>query len=59
MNSNQNYMDPSLTRVSNITIAAGSSGVVLSDLFQLGCFSCLKQELLTNCTLKSLKWAHW
>jgi hypothetical protein len=30
------YGNPSITRVSNITIAAGSSNVVLQDLYPVG-----------------------
>jgi hypothetical protein len=57
MNSNQKlYGHPALSKVTGVTIAAGSSGVVLQDLlpttvtFQAG-------GVISNCTLKSLKYA--
>jgi hypothetical protein len=59
MRSNQRlYGHPTLTQVSNITIAAGSSGVVLDNLFLSG-----KEVIfqaggaISNCTLKTIKWA--
>lgn len=58
MHSNQRlYGHPSLTKVSNITIAAGSSNVYLVDLFPAG-YSINFQAggVISNCTLKSIKW---
>lgn len=59
MKSNQRlYGHPSLTKVSNITIAAGSSNVYLENLFPSG-----KEVIfqaggaISNCTLKTIKWA--
>ncbi|WP_348799925.1 hypothetical protein [Flavobacterium adhaerens] len=52
------YGHPSLTKVSGITIAAGSSGVYLQDLFPQD--QVIKFEsggVISNCTFKSIKWA--
>lgn len=59
MKSNQRlYGHPTLTRVSNITIAAGSSGVVLENLFPVDKTITLQEGgVISNCTLKSIKWA--
>lgn len=59
LKSNQKlYGHPSLTRVSNITIAAGSSGVVLRDLFPVDKSITLQAGgVITNCSFKSIKWA--
>jgi hypothetical protein len=52
------YGHPSLTRVGNITIAAGSNGVVLMDLFPSGKNVTFQAGgVISNCTLKSIKWA--
>jgi hypothetical protein len=58
MNSNQKlYGNPSLTRVS-ITIAAGSSNVVLQDLYPVGSTITLQAGgVISNCTFKSIKFA--
>jgi len=59
MKSNQRlYGHPSLTKVSNITITAGSSGVVLESLLPADQTITLQAGgLISNCTLKSIKWA--
>jgi hypothetical protein len=59
MHSNQKlYGNPSTTRVSNITIAAGSSNVVLQDLYPVGSTITPKAGgVISNCTLKSIKYA--
>jgi hypothetical protein len=59
MNSNQKlYGNPSLTRVSNITITAGSSNVVLQDLYPVSSTITLQAGgVISNCTFKSIKFA--
>jgi hypothetical protein len=59
MKSNQRlYGHPSLTKVSNITIAAGSSNVYLSNLFMNSNQIIFQAGTpITNCTLKTIKWA--
>ncbi|OXA88989.1 hypothetical protein [Flavobacterium hercynium] len=59
MKSNQRlYGYPSLTKVSNITIAAGSSGVVLENLLpQDKTITLQAGGVISNCTIKSIKWA--
>lgn len=59
MRSNQKlYGHPSLTRVSNITIAAGSTNVQLVDLLPSDSFITLQAGgVISNCTFKSVKWA--
>jgi hypothetical protein len=52
------YGHPSLTQVSNITIAAGSNNVYLENLFPSGKDVTFQAGLpITNCTLKTIKWA--
>ena len=59
MKSNQRlYGHPSLTKVSNITIAAGSSNVYLENLFPSGKEVIFQDGgAISNCTLKTIKWA--
>lgn len=59
MHSNQKlYGHPSLTEVSNITIAAGSSNVVLENLLPFDKKIILEAGgVISNCTIKSIKWA--
>jgi hypothetical protein len=59
MKSNQRlYGHPSLTRVSNITITAGSSNVYLQDLLPSDSFITLQAGgVISGCTFKSVKWA--
>ena len=59
MHSNQRlYGHPSLTQVSTITIAAGSSNVFLQDLFPSGKDVVFQAGgAISNCTLKTIKWA--
>ena len=59
MKSNQRlYGYPTLTQVSNITIAAGSSNVYLQDLFPSGKNVTFQAGgVISNCTLKTIKWA--
>jgi hypothetical protein len=59
MKSNQRlYGHQSLTQVSNITIAAGSTNVRLENLFPSGKEVIFQAGApITNCTLKSIKWA--
>lgn len=53
------YGSPSfLTKVSNITIASGSTGVVLEDLFPVDKTITLQAGgVISGCTFKSIKWA--
>jgi hypothetical protein len=59
MKSNQRlYGHPSLTQVSNITIAAGSTNVHLEDLFPADSYITLQSGgVISNSTFKSIKWA--
>jgi hypothetical protein len=59
MKSNQKiYGHPSLTRVSNITIAAGSSNVVLENLVPADNFITFQAGgVISGCVFKSIKWA--
>lgn len=59
MKSNQRlYGHPSLTAVSNITIAAGSKGVFLENLFpQDKTIKFEAGDIISNCIFKSIKWA--
>lgn len=59
LKSNQRlYGHPSLTKVSNITIAAGSSGIVLENLLpQDKTITLQAGGIISNCTFKSIKWA--
>ncbi|SHM42118.1 hypothetical protein [Flavobacterium saccharophilum] len=59
MKSNQRlYGYPSLTKVSNITITAGSTGVVLENLLpQDKTITLQAGGVISNCTFKSIKWA--
>ncbi|WP_264565375.1 fibronectin type III domain-containing protein [Flavobacterium sp. N3904] len=59
MHSNQRlYGYPSLSKVSNITIAAGSSNVHLEDLLPADSFITLQAGgVISGCTFKSIKWA--
>lgn len=59
MKSNQRlYGHPTLSRVSNITVSAGSSGVILQDLFPVDKTITLQAGgVISNCTFKSIKWA--
>lgn len=59
MRSNQRlYGHPTLTQVSNITILAGSNGVVLENLFPSGKEIIFQAgSPIFNCTLKTIKWA--
>lgn len=59
MKSNQRlYGHPSLSRVSNITVAAGSSGVILENLFPVDKTITLQAGgIISNCTFKTIKWA--
>jgi hypothetical protein len=51
------YGHPTLTKVSNITISAGSSGVVLEYLLPADSFVTFQAGgVISNCTLKSLKY---
>jgi hypothetical protein len=58
MRSNQKlYGHPTLTKVSNITIEAGSSGVHLEDLFPANSFITFQSGgIISGCTFKSIKW---
>ena len=60
MRSNQRlYGHPTLSPVSNITIAAGSSNVYLQDLFPSGKDIIFQAGgVISNCTLKTIKWAN-
>jgi len=52
------YGHPSLTRLSSITIAAGSTGVVLEDLFpQDKNITIQSGGIISGCTFKTIKWA--
>jgi hypothetical protein len=59
MKSNQKlYGHPSLNKMSNITIAAGSTGVVLQSLLPADQTITLQAGgVISNCTFKSVKWA--
>lgn len=59
MKSNQKiYGYPSLNKISNITIAAGSTGVVLEYLLPADQTITLQAGgVISNCTFKSIKWA--
>ncbi|NDP28091.1 MAG: fibronectin type III domain-containing protein [Flavobacterium sp.] len=59
MKSNQKlYGHPSLNKVSNITIAAGSTNVRLEDLVPADSFITLQPGgVISGCTFKSIKWA--
>ncbi|MBK0368813.1 hypothetical protein [Flavobacterium agrisoli] len=59
MKSNQKlYGHPSLTKVSNITIAAGSQNVHLEDLLpQSKIIKFESGNVISNCTFKTIKWA--
>ncbi len=59
MKSNQRlYGYPTMTQVSNITIAAGSTNVHLQDLFPSGKNVTFQAGgVISNCTLKTIKWA--
>ncbi|WP_289661653.1 hypothetical protein [Flavobacterium panacagri] len=59
MKSNQRlYGHPTLTKVSNITIAAGSTNVRLEDLLPADKFVTFQSGgVISNCTFKSIKWA--
>ncbi|MEC5166791.1 hypothetical protein RCH18_002540 [Flavobacterium sp. PL11] len=59
LRSNQKlYGHPSLTRVSNIKIAAGSSNVHLENLAPIDCFITLEAGgVISGFTFKTIKWA--
>lgn len=59
MKSNQKlYGHPSLNKISNITIAAGSTGVLLESLLPADQTITLQGGgVISYCTLKSIKWA--
>lgn len=59
MKSNQKlYGHPLLTKISNVTIAAGSTGVILENLFpQDKSITLQAGGVISNCTFKSIKWA--
>lgn len=59
MKSNQRlYGHPTLTKVSSITIEAGSTNVHLEDLFPADNFITLQAGgVISGCTFKSIKWA--
>jgi len=59
MKSNQRlYGHPSLTKMSNITIAAGSTNIHLEDLLPADSFITLQAGgVISGCTFKSIKWA--
>ena len=59
MRSNQKlYGHPSLTRVSNIKIAAGSSNLHLENLAPVDCFITLEAGgIISGFTFKTIKWA--
>jgi hypothetical protein len=59
MRSNQKlYGHPSLNKFSNITIASGSTGVVIEYLLPADKTITLQAGgVISNCTLKSIKWA--
>lgn len=60
MRSNQRlYGHPTLTQVSSITIAAGSSNVHLEDLYPVGKDVIFQAGgVISNCTLKTIKYAN-
>jgi hypothetical protein len=52
------YGHPSLTKISNITIAAGSTNVYLESLLPADNFITFEAGgVISNCTFKSIKWA--
>jgi hypothetical protein len=59
MSSNQKlYGHPSLTKVSNIKIKAGSTNVRLENLLPASCTITLEAGgIISGCTFKSIKWA--